>query len=144
MKFPRNARIFRGRLDAAPFVAVLFLLVLFLTLTSLVYTPGVSLDLPQAGDLPGTDKPTVSVAMDSGGRLYFQNQLIEERELRDRLRRAVADSREPLILTVQADKAVRYELIIRLTLLARDVGIQKALLATLPSPISTPASSARR
>ena len=26
MKFPRNARIFRGQLDAAPFAAVLFLL----------------------------------------------------------------------------------------------------------------------
>ena len=26
MKFPRNARIFRGQLDAAPFAAVFFLL----------------------------------------------------------------------------------------------------------------------
>ena len=30
MKFPRNARIFRGQLDAAPFAAVFFLLVIFL------------------------------------------------------------------------------------------------------------------
>jgi hypothetical protein len=40
MKFPRNARIFRGQLDAAPFAAVLFLLVIFLMLGSLVYTTG--------------------------------------------------------------------------------------------------------
>jgi len=32
MKFPRNARIFRGQLDAAPFAAVFFLLVLLLML----------------------------------------------------------------------------------------------------------------
>ena len=40
MKFPRNARIFRGQLDAAPFAAVFFLLVIFMMLGSLVYTPG--------------------------------------------------------------------------------------------------------
>ena len=57
MKFPRNARIFRGRLDVAPFAAVFFLLATFLLLGSLVYTPGVRLELPEADDLPGTDKP---------------------------------------------------------------------------------------
>ena len=43
MKFPRNARIFRGQLDAAPFAAVFFLLVIFMMLGSLVYTPGARL-----------------------------------------------------------------------------------------------------
>jgi len=78
MKFPRNARIFRGQLDAAPFAAVLFLLVIFLMLGSLVYTPGVPLQLPVANDLPGTDKPTIAVAIDGNGRLFFENQGIEE------------------------------------------------------------------
>jgi len=78
MKFPRNARIFRGQLDAAPFVAVFFLLVMFLMLGSLMYTPGVKLELPSAEELPSTDKPTVSVAIDSAGRYYFDNQLIAE------------------------------------------------------------------
>jgi len=40
MKFPRNARIFRGQLDAAPFAIVFFLLVLFLMLASLVSLDG--------------------------------------------------------------------------------------------------------
>lgn len=40
MRFARNARIFRGQLDAAPFAAVFFLLVIFMMLGSLVYTPG--------------------------------------------------------------------------------------------------------
>ena len=80
MKLPRNARIFRGRLDAAPFATVLFLLLLFVMLTSLVYTPGirVPLDLPTAGDLPGTDKLTIAVAIDASGHLYFENEPIEE------------------------------------------------------------------
>ncbi len=80
VKLPRNARIFRGRLDAAPFATVLFLLLLFMMLLSLVYTPGirVPLDLPTAADLPGTDKLTLAVAIDANGQIYFENQPIEE------------------------------------------------------------------
>jgi biopolymer transport protein ExbD len=133
MKFPRNARIFRGQLDAAPFAAVLFLLVIFLMLGSLVYTPGVPLQLPVANDLPGTDKPTIAVAIDGNGRLFFENQGIDENQLRGRLRQAAKESRE-LTLLVIADKSVTYDRLVRLTLLARDAGISQAWLATLPRP----------
>ena len=40
MKFPRNARILRSQLDAAPFAAVFFLLVIFMMLGSLVLYAG--------------------------------------------------------------------------------------------------------
>jgi biopolymer transport protein ExbD len=136
MKFPRNARIFRGHLDAAPFAAVLFLLVIFLMVGSLIYTPGVRLELPVANDLPGTDKPAVSVAVDKNGRLYYENQWIEEDELRDRLRKTAMESKEPLTLLVHADKEATYEMIVRLTLLAREAGIPEAFLATLPRPFA--------
>jgi len=138
VKFPRNARIFRGRLDAAPIAAVFFLLVIFLMLSSLVYTPGVHVELPAVADLPGTDKPTVSVALDRNGRLYFENQSIEESQLRSQLRSAAKNSAEPLTLVVQADRAATYEMVLHLALLARDAGIQDALLATLPRPLASP------
>jgi biopolymer transport protein ExbD len=136
MKFPRNARIFRGQLDAAPFAAVLFLLVLFLMLGSRVYTPGVRLELPAGGDLPGTDKPTVAVAVDGQGRLYYENQVIERKQLAARLRQAVQQSSQPLTLLIQADKSVTYDQLMRLTMLAREVGIMEAWLATLPRPLA--------
>jgi len=139
MKFPRNARIFRSQLEVAPFAAVFFLLVIFLLLASLLYTPGVRLQLPVADNLPGTDKPTVAVALDKNGRLYFENQVIEEEDLKGRLRQAAKRSTEPLTLIVQMDKEVTYEMWLRLTLLARDQGITEALLATLPRPVAAPA-----
>jgi biopolymer transport protein ExbD len=146
LKLPRNARIARNRLDAAPFAAVFFLLLLFMMLLSLVYTPGirVPLDLPTADDLPGTDKMTVAVAIDANGQSYFQNQPFEELELKLRLRKAVANAREPLSLIVQADKAVTYERLMGLRLLARDAGIKEVWLATLPRPIASAKSAARR
>jgi biopolymer transport protein ExbD len=142
MKFPRNARIFRGQLDTAPFAAVFFLLVIFMMLGSLVYTPGarLQLQLPRADGFPGTDKPTVSVAVDRDGRLYYENQWIEENDLRGRLREAAKKSPEPLTLVVQADKSVSYETCLRLALLARDAGIAEALLATLPRAYAAPVS----
>jgi biopolymer transport protein ExbD len=122
----------------APFVAVLFLLVIFLMLGGLIYTPGVLIQPPVADDLPGTDKPTVAVALDAGGRLYFANQIVTEDKLKSALRAAVKKSREPLTLVIHADKAVTYDQLIHLILLARDVHIQNTLLATLPGVVTAP------
>ena len=136
MKFPRNARLLRSQLDVAPFASVFFLLVIFMMLGSLIYTPGarIALQLPRANGLAGTDKPTVSVAIDADGRLYYQNQWIEETALRDRLEEKARKSAEPLTLIIQADKSVSHERLMRLMLLARDAGIPEASLATLPGP----------
>ena len=115
------------------------MLVLFLFLASLTYTPGIQLHLPLAGELPGTDKPKVAVAIDPNGLLYFDNQLIGEKELMLRLRDVRSRSPDPPILVVQADQAVRYEMVVRLALLAREAGIYEAWLATLPRAFAAPA-----
>jgi biopolymer transport protein ExbD len=139
MKFPRNARIFQGRLDAAPFASVLFLLVIFLMAGSLVYTPGIRLQLPTSTGLPGLDKPSVTVAVDKNGQLYFENQWIEESELRARLSQKAKSAKEPLTLLVRADQEATSEMLVHLTSLAREVGIPQAFLAVLPRPLAEPA-----
>jgi biopolymer transport protein ExbD len=138
MKFPRNTRLLRSPFDVAPFAAVFFLLVIFLILAALLPTPG--LQLPTANDLPGTDKPSVAVAVDSGGRFYFANQIVSEQELKSNLSAAVKNSREPLTLVVHADKSVTYDQLVHLTLLARDAKIQNVLLATLPRVVENKSS----
>ena len=140
MKFPRNSRLLRGPFDMAPFAAVLFLLVIFLMLGALVPISGLPLRLPAADNLPGTDKPTVTVVVDANGRFYFANQIVNEDKLKSALKTAVQKSREPLTLVIQADKAVTYDQFIHLTLLAREAGIQNALLATLPRAVTAPAA----
>jgi biopolymer transport protein ExbD len=134
MKFPRNAKILRSPFEMAPFVAVLFLLVMFLLLGTLLPTQGIRFQLqpPAADDLPGTDQPTVAMAVDSGGRLYFANQIVSEAELNSSLSNAVRHSRAPLTLVIHADKTVTEDQLIHLALLARNAGITNALLATLP------------
>jgi biopolymer transport protein ExbD len=123
----------------APFAAVLFLLVIFLMLGALAPISGLPLRLPAADNLPGTDKPTVTVAVDANGRFYFANQIVADDKLKSALKTAAQKSRAPLTLVIQADKAVTYGQFIHLTLLARDAGIQNALLATLPRAVTAPA-----
>jgi biopolymer transport protein ExbD len=137
MKFPRNTRLLRSPLDVAPFAAVFFLLVMFLMLGALLPTPGIPLQLPVASDLPGTDQPNVAVAVDASGRFYYANQIVSDAQLKLDLSIAVKNSRAPLTLVIHADKSVTYGQLVRLTLLARDAGIQNALLATLPRAAAT-------
>jgi len=138
MKFPRNTRLLRSPFDVAPFAAVFFLLVIFMLLAALLPTPGIPLQLPLANDLPGTDKPSVAMAVDSGGRFYFANQILGEAELKANLAVAAKNSPGPLTLVIHADKSVTYEQLVHLTLLARDAGIQNALLATMPRAVNAP------
>ena len=137
MKFPRNTRLQRSPFDVAPFAAVFFLLVIFLMLAALLPTPG--LQLPLADNLPGTEQPSVALAVDAGGRLYFANQVVSEAQLTNALHAASSRSPAPLTLIINADKTVTCEQLVRLTSLARGAGIQNALLATLPRAINTPA-----
>ena len=138
MKFPRNEKISRSPFEMAPFAAVFFLLVIFLMLSTLLPTPGVPLQLPVANDLPGIDKPSVAVAMDSVGRIYFKNQIVNEAELKSGLSEAAKNSREPLALVIHADKSMTLDQLLHLALLARGAGITNALLATFPRASDIP------
>jgi len=139
MKFPRNARIFRGQLDASPFVGVLFLVAICLLLnSSLVFVPGVAIKLPEAADLPGVIGRTVKVTVDANRHFYFRDQIIKESDLQVELRKAVLETKEPLTLMLVADKTVPWDTMVQLAKLARAAGLKEAILATRP-----PAAPAR-
>jgi biopolymer transport protein ExbD len=136
MRLPRNVRIIRAQFDVAAFVSVLFLLVLFVILHSnFVFTPGMPIQLPEAGGLSGTTNQTVTVAVDGQGQFYFENQLASESTLKNRLAGVVAQAQEPITLVIQADRSVTYDVLMRLGLLAREAGLREALLAVRPHPV---------
>ena len=138
MKFPRNARIFRGQLDAAPFAAVFFLLVIFAVLTTVVYTPGVHIDLPAApaADIAGVAGPTVAVAVDRLGRFYFKNRPVTGNDLKRALAEEVKKSGRPLTVVLMEDKEATEGVGISLMGLVRGEGITNIVLQTLPPPFA--------
>lgn len=138
MRYPRNVRMFHGPIDAAGFLAVAFIIILFLGLQSLlVFTPGAKIRLPTASGFSGAANPTVSVALDRAGKLYFRNQLTTEEELVKRLATVVkAAGGKPLTLVVQADQDANYAALVRLGRLATDAGFDEVLLGTRPNLLS--------
>jgi biopolymer transport protein ExbD len=139
MRFPRSTKILRGQFDVAPFAAVFFALLIFILLGAFLPVPGIPLTPPTANDLPGTSRLPISMAVDSQGRFYFENQIVSEPVLITSLRAAVKAAAEPLTLVIHADKSVTYEQLAHLALLARETGITNSLLATLPRLSDTPA-----
>lgn len=136
MRFPRNAKIFRGQLDAAPFAGVFFCLLVFLLLnSSLVFSPGVKIDLATAEDMPGHVGPSVVVAVDASGAFVYRNRIISEAELKSELRGEVLRAKsgqEELVLVALLDRGVDSQTLVRLAQLAKQAGIRQLLQATRP------------
>ena len=142
MRFPHHQKVFRGQVDAAPFVGVFFLLIIFLLLNpAFFFTTGVPIQLPVGENLPGTENATAVVAVDASGQYYFENQLCDEAGLKTRLGAAVARSLAPITLVVQADKDARVEVFVRLGLLARSLGIRELLSAVRPPLVPQPSAA---
>ncbi len=135
MKLPRNAKIFRGQLDAAPFAGVVFLLLIFLALNSrLVFDPGVKIELPEVrGPLSGTLNPTVIVAVDAAGLLHYDGQNITEEKLLARLQALRTNAAGPITLEILADKSSHLEVPLRLMSLAKEIGFPEVLLNARPA-----------
>jgi biopolymer transport protein ExbD len=142
MKFPRNARIFRGQLDAAPFVSVFFLLVIFVMLGKRLYEPGIPIKLPAAGNLvlAGPEGPTISVAVTTNA-IYFDDKAISENDLSNQLSAAKQKYSEPVTLILEVDKDVTWEKWARLWLLAQQTGITNLSHATLPRVFESPSAT---
>jgi biopolymer transport protein ExbD len=143
MRFPRSIKPFRGQLEIAPFISVAFLISILLMFgSSLVFTPGIPVHLPETAELPGASNPTITVAVDAGGHLYYENQITDEAHLREKLVAAVDQSKEPVTLVLQMDEQAAHGVSVRLGLLAREAGIKDLLYGTrqqtAPTPIQAP------
>lgn len=145
MKYPRNAKIFRGQLDAAPFAGMLFVLLIFLWISSkLALTPGVRIDLPSVTDpVPGIGMDTVAVAVDSGGNFYFEGRFITEEDLRLKLKQRLSESTEPLVLEVQPDRSGKLEAAVQLLNSAHALGFKQALIRVRPPMLPIPADGSQ-
>ena len=206
-----NIRPFHGRMDFAPFGGVLFLMLpLLLFNTSMVFKPGieVNVNLPVSSQRSGVGDPSLAVAVDANGIVYFRGETLkdfvfplsvrEEEEslplsellvnrrpdldhtivrhsveqgrvrLNDRparlddqlkagqqvelelpwtelLRPKIIEAIEQgglqpgeVSLLIQADKAVRHEVIIDLCTMAGEIGVGHVLLASRPPDFSQP------
>ncbi|MFN0067445.1 MAG: ExbD/TolR family protein [Limisphaerales bacterium] len=143
MKFPRRLATLKGPADPAAVAGSLFLLFGLVALhSSLVLPAGVRLALPEAPAIRGTFLPRFTVAVDAAGRLSFENQVIGEEALRDRLAGAVASRSGNPSLLLLADRSTSAARLASLFNLARECGITDVVLATSPAPLPASATYA--
>ncbi|MEN9675107.1 MAG: Biopolymer transport protein ExbD/TolR, partial [Verrucomicrobiota bacterium] len=130
MKFPRSTRLFRGQLDLAPFLCVLFLLAFALLFRDFLVLPrGARLVLPleDAPVAAVAGEPLLILAVDSSRRLYFENQITTRKALESALARRSGRDGAPRTLLIQADQDVPYGELADLAALARRAGLPRII-----------------
>ena len=116
MRFPRNAKPFRGQIDLAPLAGVLFLLVIFVLLASLVYTPGVPIQLSSANPNAGVTRKNLLIK--AQGEIVFEKQIYKTNSM-EQLRAELKALALPATIVVVADKGAPRNVLIEVREMAR-------------------------
>jgi biopolymer transport protein ExbD len=101
--------------------------------TAPLFTHAVKIDLPQAQSQLNPDKPeTIALAIDAAGKIYWNDQPIEEVALFERFQRAAAVVPQPE-LHLRADRDTRYQVLAGVMADAQRAGLRKIGFVTDPS-----------
>jgi len=124
LRYPRTAKIFHGHIDAAPIAGVFFLLVLFLLLhSSLVFTPGIKIDLNQHDELLSKASGARFLRIDGKGSFLYNEKTLKESAFYQALHDDLAKPLPPTTLIVEADPLAKSEILARLKTSATELGI---------------------
>ncbi len=142
MTFRHRCQITQGRIDPAPMVDVVFLLLIFMVLSSpFVLQPGFgTVVLPQAPNAPNVSFQGLVITVSRDNLLFFNGQPVTLDKLRESLTSAVRQSRNPEVI-IKADRQVTHETIIKIMSLAFEAGASAVNLATRPE---VPASATEK
>jgi biopolymer transport protein ExbD len=98
-----------SEINTTPLVDVMLVLLVIFIITAPLLTHAIRLELPQAASLPSTAAPdTVTLSIDAGGRLFWNDEPITTDVLRERLRAAATSEPQPE-LHLRADRDTRYQ-----------------------------------
>jgi biopolymer transport protein ExbD len=110
---------------------MLVLLVIFI-LSAPMFTNAVKLDLPKAqAQASPQQAATVTLAIDGAGKIYWNNDAVEQDALEKRLVEAAKLDPQPE-LQLRADKDTRYEVVAQVMAAAQSNGLTKLGFVTDP------------
>jgi biopolymer transport protein ExbD len=129
MRYPRNIKIFRGGVDAAPFAGLFFATVLFLVLLySHVFFPGVPIALSDREGPPEASERTVAVLKD--GSVRFLGEVMDFASFRSGLREGVQKGDLPRRVVLETEPGTEERLQKRVEDLLKDAGLSIKLPGT--------------
>ena len=111
--------------NVTPMVDVMLVLLVIFIITAPLFTHAVKLDLPNAQSAPAPEKPeTISLSINGEGRIFWNNDAIELKDLDAKLAAAAQKKPQPE-LQLRADKSTRYEVIAQVMAAAQTNGLTK-------------------
>lgn len=112
-------------INVTPMVDVMLVLLVIFIITAPLFTHAVKLDLPNAQSAPAPEKPeTISLSINGEGRIFWNNDAIELKDLDAKLAAAAQKKPQPE-LQLRADKSTRYEVIAQVMASAQTNGLTK-------------------
>lgn len=119
-------------INMVPLIDIMLVLLIVFMITLPVLTHGIKVDLPRA--IVATDNlepERVTVAVDAGGRVYWNDQPIDEAALHARLEAASQQDPQPE-LHIRGDRKAEYEYVLQVMAAAQRAGMLKLGFVTNP------------
>ena len=121
-----------NEINMTPLVDVMLVLLIIFIITVPVMKHAVNIDLPRASSEPEQTKPqNILFTVAADGSYYWNEQRIEDAELKPRLATEAAKEPQPE-LHIRGDKAARYERVAQAMSAARETGVRKIGFITEP------------
>jgi biopolymer transport protein ExbD len=119
-------------INVTPMVDVMLVLLVIFIIGAPMFTNAVQLELPkaQARAVP-QEAEAVSLAIDAGGAVYWNNDALQPGQLDQRLAEAAALPQQP-DLQLRADKDTRYEVVAQVMAAAQAHGLTRIGFVTDP------------
>jgi biopolymer transport protein ExbD len=124
---------FNNTINTTPLVDVMLVLLIIFLITIPVITKTVKVSLPKAANIPTETKPeNITIAVDAGGLVYWNNEQIAGRDqLIDRIKLEAVKDPQPEI-HIRGDSDARYEDVGRVLYSVQRGGIVKVGFITEP------------
>ena len=114
-----------AEINTTPMVDIMLVLLVIFIITAPLLTHAVKIDLPKTSSQAQPEKPeVVSLALDAAGKLYWNNKIINQSELKEKLQLIAGQYPQPE-LHLRADKDTRYQILAEVIADAEAAGVSK-------------------
>ena len=132
--FRPRKRVYFGVIDAAAFIDLVLLVIIFLLMSSsFVIQPGVTVHLPASDFVSGTQYGDMVVTLTREGMVFFNDERTSIEGLAPAFEK-VAQSRNAQSLLIEADGTVQHQTLVEIYNKAMQAGFEKVTYATRIQP----------
>ncbi|AGM44376.1 ExbD/TolR family protein [Aeromonas hydrophila] len=124
-----------SEINMIPMIDVMLVLLIVFMITAPLLTNAVKLELPEASSqLNQPDKQDINLAIDGAGKIYWNDQEVDEAALLAKMESAGKAEGEQPEIQLRIDRKVEYGIIARVMAQASQHGLHKIAFVSQPEP----------